>query len=87
MSDKVPEPTELIYSPGDSWAPALIAAGIAICSPAASAMVVGRDRRFSSARPALLVAPQRRRDLADAGASRRSAPPVIPAEPVRRPRA
>lgn len=30
MSDKVPEPSELIYLPGDSWAPALIAAGLAI---------------------------------------------------------
>jgi len=30
MSDKVPEPTELIYSPNDSWAPVLIAAGIAV---------------------------------------------------------
>ena len=30
MSDKVPEPTELIYTPADSWAAPLIAAGIAI---------------------------------------------------------
>ena len=30
MSDKVPEPTELIYLPGDSWAPVLVAAGVAV---------------------------------------------------------
>lgn len=35
MSDKAPEPTELIYLPGESWAPALIAAGIAISVVAA----------------------------------------------------
>jgi hypothetical protein len=29
MSDKVPEPTELIYLPGDSWAPPMIAVGLA----------------------------------------------------------
>jgi hypothetical protein len=29
MHEKVPEPTELIYLPGDSWAPFLIAAGTA----------------------------------------------------------
>jgi hypothetical protein len=31
MSDRTPEPTELIYLAGDSWAPPLIAAGVAIC--------------------------------------------------------
>ena len=35
MSDRVPEPTELIYLPGESWAPVLIAAGIAISIAAA----------------------------------------------------
>jgi hypothetical protein len=35
MSDRVPEPTELIYLPGESRAPALIAAGIAIAVAAA----------------------------------------------------
>jgi hypothetical protein len=30
MSDRTPEPTELIYLPGASWAPPLVAAGIAI---------------------------------------------------------
>ncbi len=31
MSDqRVPEPTELIYVPGPSWAPAIVAAGAAI---------------------------------------------------------
>lgn len=30
MSEKVPEPTELIYLPSDSWAPALIAVGLAV---------------------------------------------------------
>jgi hypothetical protein len=35
MSDRVPEPTELIYLPGESWAPVLIAAGIAILIAAA----------------------------------------------------
>lgn len=27
---RVPEPTELIYVPGPSWAPAIVAAGLAI---------------------------------------------------------
>lgn len=35
MSNHVPEPTELIYLPGESWAPALVAAGIAIAIAAA----------------------------------------------------
>jgi hypothetical protein len=35
MSDQVPEPTELIYLPGDSWAPVLVAAGTAIAIAAA----------------------------------------------------
>lgn len=30
MSPEVPEPTELIYPVGQSWAPALIAGGLAI---------------------------------------------------------
>lgn len=28
MSEPTPEPSELIYAPGDSWAPALIAVGL-----------------------------------------------------------
>jgi hypothetical protein len=35
MSNEVPEPTELIYLPGDSWAPVLVAVGIAIAIAAA----------------------------------------------------
>ena len=31
MSERtIPEPTELIYEPGSSWAPAIIAAGLAV---------------------------------------------------------
>lgn len=30
MAEPNPEPTELIYLPGESWAPVLIAAGLAI---------------------------------------------------------
>lgn len=30
MSKQVPEPTELIYLPSESWAPVLVAAGVAI---------------------------------------------------------
>jgi hypothetical protein len=30
VSEKAPEPTELIYVPGDSWAPPLVAFGLAI---------------------------------------------------------
>ena len=30
MSNDTPEPTELIYTPNDSWAPILIALGVAV---------------------------------------------------------
>ncbi len=44
MSEQTPEPTELIYVPGDSWAPVLIAAGLALddASRVFGALVVGR---------------------------------------------
>ncbi len=32
MSSEPPEPTELIYLPGSSWAPILIAAGVALAA-------------------------------------------------------
>ena len=32
MSAEPPEPTELIYPPGSSWAPILIAAGVALAA-------------------------------------------------------
>lgn len=85
MPDHVPEPTELIYAPDDSWAPAIVALGIAV---ATIALFGALFWAFIGAAIALggLRAWWRQSDDEIAGMRREQATDtaVIPAEPIRR---
>lgn len=87
MSDKVPEPTELIYLPGDSWSPALIAVGIAVSIAAVFThwwwAVIGLVLVLVA-----LVGWWRNSDdeIARMRREQELGTAVLPAEPIRRPR-
>lgn len=86
MSDRTPQPTELIYPDGDSWAPILIAAGIALAvagsftawfwSVIGALIVLGGLRSWWKRSDREISQMRREQDVETA---------VIPAEPIRRP--
>jgi hypothetical protein len=86
MADRVPEPTELIYAPDDSWAPILVAAGVAIAVAGAFSgwpwVAIGALLAIAGARAWWrhgddeISRMRREQELGTA---------VIPAEPIRRP--
>ena len=87
MSDRVPEPTELIYTPNDSWAPLLIAVGTAVLL--AAAFVTWWYGVFGAALLiAGLVSWWRSGDdeISSMRRDQETGTAVIPAEPIRRPR-
>ncbi len=85
MGDRTPQPTELIYPNGDSWAPVLIAAGLAIVvagtftawfwSVIGVLIVLGGLRAWWKRSDAEISQMRREQRVETA---------VIPAEPVRR---
>ncbi len=85
MSEKVPQPTELIYTPSDSWAPALIGVGAAVMVLAVWShwwwAVVGAILVLSG-----LVSWWRRSgdEIARMRREQELSTAVIPAEPIRR---
>ncbi len=86
MSPVDTEPTELIYAPSPSWAPLLVAAGIALIL-AATFMgtilwVIGAAVLFLGTRSWWRLAND---EISHMRRSQRTDTAVIPAEPVRRP--
>lgn len=86
MADRVPEPTELIYAPGDSWAPPLVAAGLAV-------LIAGLFTTWfwSVLGAAVLLAGLRTwwrqadDEIARMRRTQRTDTAVLPADPIRRP--
>lgn len=85
MGDRTPQPTELIYPDGDSWAPVLIAVGIALAvagsftawfwSVIGALIVLGGLRAWWKRSDREISQMRREQEIETA---------VIPAEPVRR---
>lgn len=85
MAERTPEPTELIYVPGNSWAPVTIALGLAI---AVAGIFILSYFAWIGLFVALLGArawwKQDEDEIAHMRREQRSDTAVIPAEPIRR---
>ena len=85
MTEPTPEPTELIYLPADSWAPAVIAGGLAI-----AAAGIFLNWAYAVVGAAIMLGAMRswwKRDedeVARMRRTQRTETAVIPAEPLRR---
>lgn len=86
-SRPTPEPTELLYLPSDSWAPALVAAGIAIVIAGLFSFwpfsVIGGLLALGGLRSWWRTADE---EISRMRREQRTDTAVIPAEPVRRAR-
>ncbi len=85
MADEPHEPTELIYEPGPSWAPAVIAAGVALA--AVSVFGAWYWALFGAAMFLIGARVWWVRDSDEISRMRREQPTdtaVIPAQPIRR---
>lgn len=85
MAGRIPEPTELIYSPADSWAPIAVAIGLALI---AAGTFMGWAFAAVGAAFALAGAVSWWRtdedEIAHMRLTQRTDTAVIPAEPIRR---
>lgn len=85
MAQRPPEPTELIYAPGNSWAPMIVAMGLALI---AAGVFMGWAFAAVGAFAALLAArawwKQDDAEVARMRREQRVDTAVVPAEPIRR---